>query len=104
MVSLLWRFFALTKGGAIGFGGGLGGPKSVPRPLLCVIDPDGAKGLVGVVGGPSEGLGGRAASDIDGNLSGDASSDKVRGVKDKKPSKISKVRKIEEAERVTSRR
>ena len=104
MVSLLGRFCALTKGGAVGFGGGLGGPKRAPRPLPCVIDPDGAKGLVGVVGGPSEGLGGRAGSDIDGNLSGDASSDKVRGVKDKKLSKISKVRKIKEAERLASRR
>ena len=104
MVSLLWRFCGLTKGSAMGFGGGLGGPKRTPRPLPCVIDPDGAKGLVGVVGGPSEGLGGRSGSDIDGKLSEDASSDRVRGVKDKKLSKFSKVRKIEEAERVTSRR
>jgi hypothetical protein len=63
MVSLLWRFRALTKGGAVGFGGGLGGPKSTPRPLP-VMDPDGAKGFVGVVGGPPEGLGGRAGLDI----------------------------------------
>ena len=68
----------------MGFGGGLGGPKSTPRPLPLVIDPDGAKGLVGVVGGPPSGLGGRAGSDIDGNLSEDASSDKVRGVKKSK--------------------
>ena len=68
----------------MGFGGGLGGPNSTPRPLPLVIDPDGAKGLVGVVGGPPAGLGGRAESDIDGNLSEDASSDKVRGVKKSK--------------------
>ena len=104
MVSLLSRFCSLTKEGAMGFGGGLGGPKRTPRPLPCVIDPDGAKGLVGLVGGPSEGLGGRAGSDIDGKLSEDASSNRIRGVKDKKLSKFSKVRKIEEAERVTSRR
>ena len=90
LVSLLWRFCALTKEGAMGFGGGLGGPKRTPRPLPCVIDPDGAKGLVGVVGGPSEGLGGRAGSDIDGKLSEDASSDKVRGVKDKNLRKFQK--------------
>src|SRR4030081_3474537 len=89
------------KGGAVGFGGGLGGPKRAPRPLPCVIDPDGVKGLVGVVGGPSEGLGGRAGSDIDGKLSEDASSDKFREVKDKKLSKLPKVRKVEEVERVT---
>ena len=83
----------------MGFGGGLGGPKRAPRPLPCAIDPDGAKGLVGVVGGPSEGLGGRAGSDIDGKLSEDASSDRVRRVKYKKLSKFSNVRKIEEAER-----
>ena len=77
----------------MGFGGGLGGPKSTPRPLPLVIDPDGAKGLVGVVGGPPAGLGGRAGSDIDGNLSEDASSDKVRGVKKVKIPKISKIRK-----------
>ena len=59
---------------------------------------------MGVVGGPPAGLGGRAGSDIDGKLSEDASSDKVRGVKDEKLSKISKVRKIELAECVTSRR
>jgi hypothetical protein len=34
-----------------------------------------------VVEGPPAGLGGRAGADIDGNLSEDASSDKVRGVK-----------------------
>ena len=61
------------------------------------IDPDGAKGLVGVVGGPPAGLGGRAGSDIDGSLSEDASSDKVRGVKDVKIPKISKNRKRGEA-------
>ena len=77
----------------MGFGGGLGGPKSTPRPLPLVIDPDGAKGFVGVEGGPPAGLGGRAGSDIDGNLSEDASSDKVRGVKDVKIPKISKIRK-----------
>ena len=81
MVSLLCHFWTLTKGGAVGFGCGLGGPKSTPRPLPLVIDPDGAKGFVGVVEGPPAGLGGRAGSDIDGNLSEDASSDKVRGVK-----------------------
>ena len=82
IVSLLWRFCALTKAGAVGFGGGLGGPQRTPRPLPWVIDPDSPKGLVGVEGGPLAGLGGRAGSDIDGNLSEDASSDKVRGVKD----------------------
>src|ERR1700704_6439396 len=97
IVSLLWRFCALTKAGAVGFGGGLGGPKRTPRPLPWVIDPDGAKGLVGVVGGPPAGLGGRAGSDIDRNLSEDASSDKVRGVKDVKIPKISKIRKRGEA-------
>jgi hypothetical protein len=81
IVSLLWRFCALTKGAAAGFGGGLGGPKRTPRPLPWVIDPDGAKGLVGVVGGPPVGLRGRAGSDIDRILSEDANSDKVRGVK-----------------------
>ena len=100
MVSLLCRFWTLTKGGAVGFGGGLGGPKSTPRPLPLVIDPDGAKGLVGVEGGPPAGLGGRAGSDIDGNLSEDASSDKVRGVKDVKIPKISKIRKRGEAKHV----
>jgi len=84
----------------VGFGGGLGGPNSTPRPLPLVIDPDGAKGLVGVVGGPPAGLGGRAGSDIDGNLSEDASSDKVRGVKDVKIPKISKIRKRGEAKHV----
>ena len=81
----------------MGFGGGLGGPKSTPCPLPLVIDPDGAKGLVGVVGGPPAGLGGRAGSDIDGSLSEDASSDKVRGVKDVKNPKILKIRKRGEA-------
>ena len=66
----------------MGFGGGLGGPNSTPYLLPLVFHPDGAKGFVGVVGGPPAGLGGRAGSDIDGNLSEDASSDKVRGVKD----------------------
>ena len=97
MVSLRCRFWTLTKGGAVGFGGGLGGPKSTPLPLPLVIDPVGAKGLVGVVGGPPAGLGGRAGSDIDGNLSEDASSDKVRGVKKVKIPKISKIRKRGEA-------
>ncbi len=65
MVSLLSRFCALTKGGAVGFGGGLGGPKRVPsRPLPLDIAPDGAKGLMGVVGGSPKGLGGRAGPDI----------------------------------------
>ena len=85
MVSHLWHFCALTKVGAVGFGGGLWG--KIPRQLASKgvsIDPDGAKGLVGVVGGPSSGLGGRAGSDIDRNLSEDASSDKVRGVKKSK--------------------
>ena len=99
MVSLLWRFCALTKVGAVGFG-----PKLKPlRALLAAaasIAPDGAKGLMGVVGGPSSGLGGRAGSDIDGNLSEDASSDKVRGVKRVKIPKISKIRKRGEAKHV----
>jgi hypothetical protein len=43
------------------------------------MELDGAKGFVGVVEGPPEGLGGRAGSDIDGNLSEDANSDKIRG-------------------------
>ena len=64
-MSLLSRFWALTKGGAAGFGGGLGGPKRVPpRPLPLVIAPDGAKGLMGVVGGSPAGFGGRAGPDI----------------------------------------
>jgi hypothetical protein len=42
---------------------------------------DGAKGFTGVVEGPPLGSGGRAGSDIDGNLSENANSDKVRGVK-----------------------
>jgi hypothetical protein len=63
-VSLLWRFCALTKGGAVGLGGGLGGPKRTPRPLPLVMDPDGAKGFVGVVGRPPDGSGGRAGLDI----------------------------------------
>jgi hypothetical protein len=81
IVSLLCRFWALTNGGAVGFGGGLGGPKRTPRPLPWAVDPDGAKGFVGVVGGPPAGLEGRAGADIDGNLSEDANSDKVRGVR-----------------------
>src|SRR4030088_3108324 len=100
MVSLLCRFWTLTKGGAVGFGGGLGGLNSTPCPLPLVIDPDGAKGVVGVVGGPPAGLGGRAGSDIDGNLSEDASSDKVRGVRRVKIPKISKIRKRGEAKHV----
>jgi hypothetical protein len=53
---------------------------------------------VGVVEGPPLGSGGRAGSDIDGNLSEDASSDKVRGVKSfVKIPKISKIRKRGEA-------
>jgi hypothetical protein len=63
-VSLLRRFCALTKGAAVGFGGGLGGPKRAPRPLPLVRDPDGAKGFVGVDGGSPEGFGGRGAPDI----------------------------------------
>src|ERR1700710_2652602 len=98
MVSLLWRFCALTKVGAVGFGPGLKPMKGllVAAPSAN-IDPDGAKGLVGVVGGPPAGLGGRAGSVIDGNLSEDASSDKIRGVKDVKIPKISKIRKRGEA-------
>src|SRR3981081_181905 len=87
----------LTKGGALGLGGGLGGPKSTPRPLPLVSAREEVKGFVGVVGGPPAGLGGRAGSDIDGSLSEDASSDKVRGVKDVKILKISKIRKRGEA-------
>src|SRR4030081_1704568 len=68
----------------MGVCGGLRGSTRTLRPLPWVIDLDGAKGLVGVVGGPPAGLGGRAGSDIDGNLSEDASSDKVRGVKKSK--------------------
>jgi hypothetical protein len=79
-VSLLRRFCALTKGAAVGLGGGLGGPKRTPRPPGA-IELDGAKGFVGVVDGPPLGSGGRAGSDIDGILSEDAISDKVRGVK-----------------------
>jgi hypothetical protein len=45
------------------------------------MELDGAKGFVGVVEGPPLGSGGRAGSDIDGNLSEDAISDKFRGVK-----------------------
>src|ERR1700709_997994 len=85
MVSLLWRFCALTKAGAVGFGPGLKPLKGLLAAAPSAsIDPDGAKGLVGVEGGPPAGLGGRAGSDIDGNLSEDASSDKVRGVKKSK--------------------
>jgi hypothetical protein len=85
MVSLLVRFCVLTKEGAVGFGfdpnkGGLVRP-SCPVGFGAKSDPDGANGFVGVVGGPPEGSGGRAGSDIDGNLSEDASSDKIRGVK-----------------------
>jgi len=56
IVSLLWRFCALTNGAAVGFGGGLGGPKRTP--LLCLWSSTavGAKGLVGVVAGPPQGL------------------------------------------------
>ena len=98
MVSLLWRFCALTKAGAVGFGPGLKPLKGLLAAAASAnIDPDGAKGLVGVEGGPPAGLGGRAGSDIDGNLSEDASSDKVRGVKDVKIPKISKIRKRGEA-------
>jgi hypothetical protein len=49
-------------------------------------------------------LGGRAGSDIDGNLSEDASSDKVRGVKGVKIPKISKIRKRGEAKHGKGRR
>ena len=52
-----------------------------PSKKLDFIDPDGAKGLVGVEGGSLAGSGGETGSDIDGNLSEDAISDKVRGVK-----------------------
>src|ERR1700710_2320505 len=100
MVSLLWRFCALTKAGAMGFGcrcsrssAAIRRPASKP----VSIDPDGAKGLVGVEGGPPAGFGGRAGSDIDGSLSEDASSDKVRGVKGVKVLKISKIRERGEA-------
>ena len=87
----------------MGFGGGLGGPKRTRWPLPWVMDPDGVKGFIGVVGGPPAGLGGRAGSDIDGNLSEDASSDKVRGVKDVKIPKISKIRKRGGAKLVSPR-
>src|SRR4030081_3222552 len=84
----------------MGVCGGLRGSTRTLRPLPWVIDLDGAKGLVGVVGGPPGGLGGRAGSDIDGNLTEDASSDKVRGVKRVKIPKISKIRKRGEAKHV----
>src|SRR3977135_2186443 len=101
MVSLLWCFCALTKAGAAGFGPGLKPLKGLLAAAPSAnIDPDGAKGLVGVEGGPPAGLGGRAGSDIDGNLSEDAISDKVRGVKDVKIPKISKIRKRGEAKHV----
>src|ERR1700710_1642698 len=100
MVSLLWRFCALTKVGAVGFGPKLKPLEGLRAAAAASIDPDGAKGLMGVVGGPSAGLGGRAGSDIDGNLSEDASSDKVRGVKKVKIPKISKIRKRGEAKHV----
>src|SRR4030081_2623241 len=87
----------------MGVCGGLRGSTRTLRPLPWVIDLDGAKGLVGVVGGPPGGLGGRAGSDIDGNLSEDASSDKVRGVKDVKIPKISKIRKRGEAKHAKER-
>ena len=81
MVSLLWRFCALTKVGAVGFGPKLKPLEGLRAAAAASIDLDGAKGLMGVVGGPSAGLGGRAGSDIDGNLSEDASSEKDHGVK-----------------------
>jgi hypothetical protein len=80
IVSLLRRFWTLTKGAAAGFGGGLGGLKRTPWPPGA-IELDGAKGFMGVVEGPSLGSGGRAGSDIDGSLLEDAISDKVHGVK-----------------------
>src|SRR3978361_972405 len=85
IVSLLVRFCVLTKEGAVGFGfcpnkGGLVRP-SCPVGFGAKSDPDGENGVEGGGGGTPEGSGGRAGSDIDGNLSEDASSDKIRGVK-----------------------
>jgi hypothetical protein len=80
IMSLLRHFCALTKGAAAGFGGGLGCPKRIPRPPGD-MELNGAKGFVGVVEGPPLGSGERAGSDIDGNLSEDASSDKNHRVK-----------------------
>ena len=83
-MSLLVRFCVLTKEGAAGFGfvPNIGPLRRLsPSPFGAISDPDGANGFVGVVGGPPDGSGGRAGSDIDGSLSEDASSDKVREVK-----------------------
>jgi hypothetical protein len=80
IVLLLRHFFALMKGAAMGFGGGLDGQKRTLSPPGA-IELDGAKGFVGVLEGPPLGTGGRAGSEIDGNLLEDAISDKVRGVK-----------------------
>jgi hypothetical protein len=62
-VSLLWRFSALVKEGTAEFMLiRLAKPHHVG--LVPSIDPDGAKGLDGMVGGPPDGVVGRAGSDI----------------------------------------
>jgi len=94
LVSLRCRFCVLTKGGAVGFGGGLAGPNNT-REVEEWDRPGG--GFCGG-GSPCRASWMRGGADIDRIPSEDAGSDKFRGVKKSFQSgEISKVRKVEEA-------